>query len=144
MKKLTLLLTLLTLPLLAEGTYIQVKSRLSVESCSERIAQAIKEKEDFSVFTIVDHKKNAANVELNMPETKLIIFGNPKAGTMLMKANPMMAYELPLKILVADNKGKTIISYRNPKWLANNYGLYKSPIIPKMTKVMKFFSSQCR
>ena len=143
MKKVLLFLALISSSLFA-GTYIEVNSSLSVNQATAKIKKAIDKKKGFSVFTIIDHKKNAKGVGMKMPATKLIIFGNPKAGTMLMKANKMMAYELPLKILISKRKGKTVISYRDPDWFATNYGLYKSPIIPKMKKVMKLFSQAGR
>jgi uncharacterized protein (DUF302 family) len=37
---------------------------------------------------------------MKMPPTKLLIFGNPKAGTPLMLTAPSIAIDLPLKILV--------------------------------------------
>ncbi len=39
---------------------------------------------------------------LAMPPTKVIIFGNPKAGTPLMLANPQVGVDLPLKVLVCE------------------------------------------
>jgi uncharacterized protein (DUF302 family) len=42
-----------------------------------------------------------------MPDTKLLIFGNPNGGTPLMLVSPSIAIDLPLKILVAeDAQGK--------------------------------------
>jgi len=35
---------------------------------------------------------------MKMPNTKLVIFGNPKGGTPLMLAAPGIAIDLPLKI----------------------------------------------
>jgi uncharacterized protein (DUF302 family) len=59
-----------------------------------------------------------------MPNTKLLIFGNPKAGTPLMLAAPSVALDLPLKILVAeDAAGKTWISYNAPAYLQSRHGL---------------------
>jgi len=59
-----------------------------------------------------------------MPNTKLLIFGNPKGGTPLMLATPSVAIDLPLKILVAeDATGKVSLSYNSPAYLEQRHGL---------------------
>jgi uncharacterized protein (DUF302 family) len=57
-----------------------------------------------------------------MPNTKLLIFGSPKAGTPVMLASPSSAIDLPLKLLVwEDAQGKTWISYNDPKYLQERH-----------------------
>ena len=52
-----------------------------------------------------------------MPPTKLLIFGNPKGGTPLMLATPSIALDLPLKILVwEDRQGRVWLSYNSPEY----------------------------
>ena len=59
-----------------------------------------------------------------MLSTKLLIFGNPKAGTPLMLASPSAALDLPLKILIAeDATGKVWISYNAPAYLQARHNL---------------------
>ena len=59
----------------------------------------------------------AANAGLKMLATKLVIFGNPKAGTPLMLAAPSTAIDLPLKILVAEDAGgKVSLSYNSAEY----------------------------
>ena len=59
-----------------------------------------------------------------MPNTKLVIFGNPKSGTPLMLAAPSTAIDLPLKILVAeDAQGKVWVSYNSAEYLKERHGL---------------------
>lgn len=58
-----------------------------------------------------------------MPPTKLLIFGNPKAGTPLMLAAPSTALDLPLKILVAEQAdGSSLISWNDAAWLQQRHG----------------------
>src|SRR5260370_4622816 len=92
-------------------------SKLSVEEPVARL-QSILQSKGVKLFTIVDHSGEAASAGLKMPNTKLLIFGNPKAGTPLMLASPSVALDLPLKILVAeDAAGKVWISYNPPAYL---------------------------
>jgi uncharacterized protein (DUF302 family) len=59
-----------------------------------------------------------------MRPTKLLIFGNPKAGTPLMVASPGSAIDLPLKILVwEDGQGKVWLSYNSPEYIRERHGL---------------------
>jgi uncharacterized protein (DUF302 family) len=63
-------------------------------------------------------------VGLKMRPTKLLIFGNPKAGTPLMLASPSSAIDLPLKLLVwEDAQGKVWVSYNSPEYLRERHGL---------------------
>jgi uncharacterized protein (DUF302 family) len=76
------------------------------------------------VFGLVDHSGEAKKIGLEMPPTKLLIFGNPKGGTPLMLAAPSVAIDLPLKILIAqDTGGRVWISYNSPEYLAERHGL---------------------
>lgn len=76
------------------------------------------------LFAVVDHSGEAAKVGMKMPNTKLLIFGNPKGGTPVMLAAPSIAIDLPLKILVAeDGAGKVSISYNSAQFLAERHGV---------------------
>jgi len=86
--------------------------------------ESILQAKNVKVFTIVDHSGEAEKAGLKMPNTKLLIFGNPKAGTPLMLASPNVALDLPLKILVAEGAGgKVWISYNSPGYLQQRHNL---------------------
>jgi uncharacterized protein (DUF302 family) len=73
---------------------------------------------------LVDHSGEAERAGMQMHPTKLVIFGNPKAGTPLMIASPSIAIDLPLKILVwEDSNGKVWISYNSPAYLQARHNL---------------------
>jgi uncharacterized protein (DUF302 family) len=75
-----------------------------------------------TLFAVVDHSGEAAKAGLQMPNTKLLIFGSPKAGTPVMLAAPSIAIDLPLKILVAeDEAGKVWISYNSAEYLQGRH-----------------------
>jgi uncharacterized protein (DUF302 family) len=76
------------------------------------------------LFAVIDHSGEAERAGLHMPPTKLLIFGNPKAGTPLMIASPTAAIDLPLKILVwEDDEGKVRVSYNSPTYLQIRHAL---------------------
>lgn len=68
----------------------------------------------FKVFNIIDQRAEAINVGLNIPETKLIIFGNPKIGTLLIQENNDITFELPSKVLLIASQNQTKIIYKDP------------------------------
>jgi uncharacterized protein (DUF302 family) len=77
-----------------------------------------------TLFAIIDHSGEAEAIDMRMPDTKLLIFGNPKGGTPLMLASPSLAIDLPLKLLVAeDANGRCSISYNSPQYLQERHGI---------------------
>ena len=106
-----------------ENGILRTASNHSVEETVTRL-KSILEAKGVKLFTIVDHSGEAASAGLKMPNTKLLIFGNPKAGTPLMLASPSAALDLPLKILIAeDAAGKVWISYNAPAYLQARHHL---------------------
>jgi uncharacterized protein (DUF302 family) len=75
------------------------------------------------VFDVIDQAEQARQAGLHLRETVLVIFGNPVAGTPVMAAHPLAALDLPLKILVWDDAGRTHVSYYAAATLAVRHGL---------------------
>ena len=81
---------------------IRIPSSHSVDETVERI-KAILQSRGVTIFSVIDHSGEAAKTGMQMPNTKLLVFGSPKAGTPVMLAAPSIALDLPLKILVAED-----------------------------------------
>ena len=95
----------------------------SVDETVEKL-KGILQSKGVALFATVDHSGEAAKVGMKMPPTKLLIFGNPKAGTPLMLASPSVAIDLPLKILIwEDAQGKTWVSYNSPAYLQQRHSI---------------------
>jgi uncharacterized protein (DUF302 family) len=72
---------------------------------------------------MVDHSGEAAKIGMQMPPTKLLIFGSPRAGTPIMQAAPSTAIDLPLKLLVSeDASSRVLISWNDPEYLRVRHG----------------------
>ena len=72
----------------------------------------------------VDHAANAAGQDMYLRPTELIIFGNPKAGTVLMQDKQTTGIDLPVKALAwEDETGKVWLTYNATGWLAERHGL---------------------
>jgi uncharacterized protein (DUF302 family) len=99
-----------------------IPSAHSVDETVERL-KTILETRGVTLFALVDHSGEAEKVGMEMPPTKLLIFGNPSAGTPLMIAAPSIAIDLPLKILVSeDAAGQVSVSWNDPAWLQSRHG----------------------
>jgi len=100
-----------------------VRSAFSVDETVSRLEDMLQEK-GARLFALIDHSGEAEGAGLQMRPTKLLIFGNPKAGTPLMVAVPSMAIDLPLKLLIAeDANGKVWISYNAPAYMQARHHL---------------------
>jgi uncharacterized protein (DUF302 family) len=94
----------------------------SVEETVARFAEVLVGK-GVTLFAVIDHSGEAAKVGLELRDTKVVIFGAPKAGTPVMQAVPVAALDLPLKVAVWDDDGRTTLTYTAPAALAARYGL---------------------
>jgi len=98
-------------------------SNHSVDETVKRLERLLRER-GVTLFALIDHSGEAEKVEMKMHPTKLLVFGNPRAGTPLMLAAPSVAIDLPLKILVwEDSGGEVWISYNAPEFLKERHGL---------------------
>jgi uncharacterized protein (DUF302 family)/uncharacterized membrane protein YidH (DUF202 family) len=106
-----------------ENGIVRIPSAHSVGDTVAKL-ETILQAKNVKLFAIVDHSGEAEKVGLTMPNTKLLIFGNPKGGTPLMLAAPSVALDFPLKILVAeDSAGKTWISYNASSYLQQRHNI---------------------
>lgn len=98
-------------------------SPLSVAATVERLTEAIAGA-GATLFAVIDHSGEAERAGLSLRDTKLLIFGNPRAGTPLMQAAPTVALDLPLKALVwAGDDGQVWMTFLDPAWLAARHHL---------------------
>jgi uncharacterized protein (DUF302 family) len=77
-----------------------------------------------TVYARIDHGAAAGAVQLALGATELLIFGNAKAGTLLMQAHQAVGIDLPLRALVyEDASGHVYVAYNDPHWIAERHGL---------------------
>jgi len=109
-----------------ENGIVRIPSHHSVDETVIKL-QTILQAKNVKLFAVVDHSGEAETIGLRMPNTKLLIFGNPKAGTPLMLASPSVALDLPLKVLVAEDTAGTVwVSYNAPDYLQKRHNLPSS------------------
>src|ERR1700738_1922923 len=116
---------------------ITKQSRYTVKETVERFETAVKGKEanGFMVFTELDHAAAAKKFGLDLLPRTVIVFGNPKLGTPVMKKTPLLAIDVPPKALVwEDDQGKVWLSYNSSDYVYNTiYPRHGAAVPPAAT-----------
>lgn len=111
----------LAIPAQAADGMVNVQSSFNVKETADRMVSILNEK-GMTVFNRIKHSRSASKVGIELRDTELIIFGNPKAGSPLMKCQQSVAIDLPQKALIwKDDEDKVWISYNNPRYLEKRH-----------------------
>jgi len=116
----------MTIPSTSPGSDRGVVSISSAYPFADTVQRLLSAFADHSlkVFATIDQKAEATAVGLTMPPTTLIIFGNPKAGTPLMLAQPLCGVDLPLKVLVTEaTPGEVSVSFNAATYILERHSL---------------------
>ena len=109
-------------PRSSAGTVTKPSSR-SVAETIDRLREVMEDR-GFTVFNVIDHRGVAERAGVQMPDSKLVMFGKPTVGAAIMVAAPLAALDIPLKVLVwEDGNGAVSVSYNAPTFLAERYHL---------------------
>ena len=125
----------------ADDGLVKIKSAHSVPETLDRLEHALTEK-GMTVFARIDHSGGAEKVGMQLRPTELLIFGNPKVGTLLMQSNQDAGIDLPLKALAwEDSNGDVWLVYNEPGYLVSRHQIAdRDPVREKMRKAMQAFS----
>jgi len=113
----------------AAQQYIVKQSRYSVGETIDRLENLIKQK-GIIVYSRIYHSMGAKKAGISMRPTQLIIFGNPKAGSPLINENPLVALDLPLKVMAwQDENNQTWLAYMNSEELTRRHNIQNTALI---------------
>ena len=123
------LILALGLPAKASDGVITIPSKHDVKSTVERL-RSVLNKKGMTIFKVVDHSQGAEKAGVDLRETQMVLFGNPRVGSPLMKCQQSVGIDLPQKALVwEDDKGNTWISYNDPKYLQKSHKVIGTPLL---------------
>lgn len=89
------------------------------------------------LFARIDHAAAAREEGLDLAEEEVLLFGDPKAGTPLMRSDRRVGVELPLRMLVWRDSEQVLLGYRDPRELQAAYELARStPALERMAKLL--------
>jgi uncharacterized protein (DUF302 family) len=117
---------------------IKKESKHSVHKTIEKIKSILNEN-DIEIFAHIDHGRNGNRVNLKLPDSELLLFGNPMAGTKLMQQDINSALDLPMKIAVIEDNGTWII-YEDSTFLEERYNFTDNPILEKIDTLLNMIS----
>lgn len=98
-------------------------SQQNFENTYEKLKNIITNNPNLKILLELNHQANAASVDLDLPPTRIIMFGNPKLGTPLMASGDLTGLDLPQKILVSERDGVVSISYNDPMYLKERHNI---------------------
>ena len=111
------------IPVMAADGMVNVSSTFTVEETADRMERILKEK-GMTIFNRIKHSEGSRKVGISLRATELIIFGNPKVGSPLMRCQQSVAIDLPQKALIwEDDKAKVWISYNDPRYLERRHDI---------------------
>ncbi|MEO9870317.1 DUF302 domain-containing protein [Ekhidna sp.] len=121
---------------LASGLIVKT-STLDFNTTYEKTKTNIEANPNLKIILELDHSKNAASVDLDLRPTRIILFGNPKIGTVLMKDNQSVSIDLPQKIIVFESEsGEVKIAYNDPYYLKSRHELKDHKVLEKVSQVL--------
>ena len=116
---------------LADGHMMRVEATGSVAEVADRLGAAV-EGAGAKVFARVNHGGGAASVDMELADAELLVFGNPKLGTPALQADIRAGLVLPLRVLVYDDGGQTVMLYETPAAMFENYDVPADAEVVKM------------
>ena len=108
-------------------------SRYGFDQTVDALTSAIRSK-GMTVFAVIDHQDAAKQASLQMQPAKVIIFGSPKAGTPLMVKDPLLALQLPLKVLVTEQDGQVTVAYTPAAELVKHSAVSEAEVAGTLAK----------
>lgn len=113
----------IAIPSAAADGVITIPSVFTVSETADRLQNILDEK-GMTIFNRIKHSESASKVGIELRKTELIIFGNPKSGSPLMKCQQSVAIDLPQKALIwEDDKAQVWLSYNDPRYLAARHNI---------------------
>lgn len=124
----------------ADAQLITQPSPHPVAETVDRLEEVVQEA-GLRVFARFDHALGAASVDMALPPTQLLIFGNPQLGTPLMQSERTIGLDLPLRVLVwQDAEGQVQVTYTDPAALRELFGITdQDPLFERMTGALARF-----
>lgn len=118
------------------------ESKYGFESTVSRLESVVKQNEALSLFTKIDHSANAENANLELNKASVLIFGNPKQGSLLIQKDQLAGLDLPLKMLVYKNGDITEVTYSSVNYLKSRFKFKGVSDLSKVKKGLKDMASK--
>ena len=127
---------------MSDNGIITKVSQQNFENTYAKLRSIIDNNPNLKILMELDHQANAAKVDLELPPTRIIMFGNPRLGTPLMLGGDYTGLDLPQKILVSERDGQVTLSYNDPTYLKSRHNISgKDEVLQKVTGALDKITS---
>jgi len=118
-------------------------SNKSFDDTYETLKNILENNPNLSIIAALDHSANATKVDLNLNPTRILFFGNPKLGTVVMQDNQSVGIDLPQKMLVMEQEGQVKVLYNDPNYLKERHSLgdAANTVLEKMSAALNMISN---
>ena len=90
---------------------VEIISPFSFTTTRDRLIHAI-ETAGMKIFAQIDHAQGAQEIGVVMQPTLVLVYGHAKGGTPLMQAEPRVALDLPLRVLLREtDDGRVLMAF---------------------------------
>jgi uncharacterized protein (DUF302 family) len=109
---------------------LSVRSTYSVRETTKRV-ENILQAAGAIVYARIDQQAELKKAGIDIRPMEFLLFGNPAAGGPVILQNPMVALDLPLKLLILENdKSETWILYNDANYIGSRYDLKQGTFLP--------------
>lgn len=109
---------------------ISIRSSDTVSKTIDKLQEAFKAR-GITIYGRIDQKAEAAKVGIDIRPIELLIFGNPKTGVPIMKAEPLVGLDLPLKLLAWESEDQKVwVSFNSIAYLQHRFSLSDDLVKP--------------
>jgi uncharacterized protein (DUF302 family) len=118
---------------------LSIQSTYSVHETANRI-ENILIAGGATLYTRIDQQAELKKAGLIIRPMEFVLFGNPVAGGKIIIQNPLVALDLPLKLLILENdKNETWIIYNDASYIGDRYkleqGTYSQLVLDKIIQL---------
>lgn len=138
------LLGFLMFPLAAgadAGGLITKSSPYEVTETLDRLEAVLGEK-GITVALRWNHGQRASDADIELRDTQVLMFGNPKIGSHLMTSVQSAGIDLPMKALAwRDADGQVWLAYNDPAYVAERHDIDdRDDVLEKLSKALDNFT----
>ena len=119
-------------------------SPYNVEETYSKLKTILTNNPNLKILLELDHSNNAKSAGLELNDTRIIMFGNPKLGTPLMQASQTVSIDLPQKIVVyADKDSGTKVVYNDPLYLKARHNIEgQDEVLAKVSNALNMITDK--
>lgn len=100
---------------------VRIKSAVSMQEAISRIKADVAAK-GIKFFSEIDQSKLAADADIKLRPSTLLVFGNPPLGTQFITSNPNAGLDWPVRLLLTqDDNGDVWAVWTDFEWIARRH-----------------------